>query len=236
MTNTKTLETGRTPRRSTTEIPILEPAEVNQILSKSACLRDACLVALLYLTGRRIGEVLPLRWVDFVTSNPSLITFKTFNEKSFRRKRTAKYSIEKHGLYFYVEKFSDGTKKKIPYTTRWYESIEPQWSKNGPSGSLLTHYVLDHLNKLKEDGDDYLFPPHRRSSRDYINQPRAYQIIRALDERLWLHAMRHIGFTRMARVYRDDPVAMHRQTFHKRFESTLGYIKEEEKGDKLAKL
>ena len=225
MVNTKTLKTGRVPRRSTSEIPILEPEEVDQILKKAAHPRDACLVATPYLSGRRIGEVLPLRKLDFTLTQPSLITYKTFNEKSFRRKRTSKYSIEKHGSYFYVEKFSDGTKTKIPYTTRWYESIEPGWSRDGPSGKLLSHYVEDYLKELGEE--DYLFPPYRRSPRDYINQPRAYQILRALDERLWLHALRHIDFTRMARVYKEDPVAMHRLTFHKRFESTLGYIAEE---------
>ena len=230
MTNTKTLETGRTPRRSTTEIPILEPAEVDQIISKSVYPRDACMVALLYMTGRRIGEILPLRKLDFVLSSLDQVTVKTFNEKSFRQKKTGKYTIPKHGEFTMKKK--DGT--VIHYDTRYYESIEPQYSRTGPSGKLLDKYVQDYLATLEEE--DCLFPPYRRSPRDYINQPRAYQIIRALDERLWLHAMRHIGFTRMARVYRDDPVAMHRQTFHKRFESTLGYIKEEEKGDKLAKL
>ena len=232
MTNTKTLETGRTPRRSTTEIPILEPEEVDQILSKSVCSRDACLVALLYLIGRRIGEVVPLRLGDFVTSNPRVITVKTFNEKSFRQTRVGRYNVIKHGNYKMKKK--DGT--IVNYDTRYYEAIEPSFSTQGPSGKRLGHYVTNYLFLLKYDGGDYLFPPYRRSSRDYINQPRAYQIIRALDERLWLHAMRHMDFTRMARVYRKNPVAMHRLTFHKRFESTLEYIKEEEKGDKLAKL
>ncbi len=222
------------PRRSTSEIPILEPIDLDQILQRSACKRDACLVAIPYLSGRRILEVLPLRKMDFTLTDPRVITYKTFNEKSFRRKRTSRYSVEKHGDYFYYEKYSDGTKKKIPYTTRWYEAIAPQWSREGPSGSLLSHYVTDHLTDLEEG--DYLFPPYRRSQRDYINQPRAYQILRALDERLWLHALRHMDFTRMARVYVEDPVAMHRLTFHKRFESTLGYIAQEKKEDKLAKL
>jgi integrase len=219
MTNTQTLQTGRKPRRSTTEIPILTPEELGKVLQKAECRRDACMVSLLYLTGRRIGEVLPLRLGDFTLSDPRVISLKTFNEKSFRAKRKPPYLIERPerpGMF--------------------YEVIEPMWSREGPSGSLLTHYVVDYLDKLREDGDDYLFPPYRSSPRKYINQPRAYQILRAMDERLWLHAMRHIDFTRMADIYQDDPVAMHRLTFHKRFESTLNYIKNLEKRDKLAKL
>lgn len=235
MTNTKTLETGRVPRRSTSEIPILEPEEVGEILERAEHPRDACLVALLYLMGRRIGEVLPLRKADFTLSDPRVITVKTFNEKSFRRKRTSRFNVEKHDDYIYVEKFSDGTKTRTPYTTRYYEAIEPSYNRGGVSGAILSHYVEKHLEVLEDT--DYLFPPHRRSPRDFINQPRAYQILRALDERLWLHALRHMDFTRMARLYKDDPVAMHRLTFHKQFESTLEYIHtEEDKGDRLAKL
>lgn len=231
MTNRKTLETGRKPRRSTSEIPILNPEEINGILRQAIYPRDSCLVALLYLTGRRIGEILPLRKQDFNVSSLDQVTFKTFNEKSFRMKRKPPYTVEKHGDYVYKDK---ATKKETRYTTRFYEAIEPQYSTRGPSGLLLDHYVKQHLFKL--GAEDYLFPPYRSSAGDHINQPRAYQIIRALDERLWLHAVRHIDFTRMAEVYRDDPVAMHRITFHKRFESTLNYIKNLEKGDKLKRL
>ncbi len=230
MVNTLTLETGRVPRRSASEIPILEPEELDQILLKAEYPRDACLVATPYLSGRRIGEVLPLRKRDFTLTNPSLITFKTFNEKSFRQRKTGKFTIPKTGNFKLKKK--DGT--IINYDTRFYESIKPQWSKEGPSGRLLSHYVENYLDTLSDE--DYLFPPYRSSSRDYINQPRAYQILRALDERLWLHALRNINFTRMARVYKEDPVAMHRLTFHKRFESTLNYIQEEKKENKLAKL
>jgi hypothetical protein len=145
------------------------------------------------------------------------VVFKTFNEKSFRSKRRSPFIVS-----------------RIEYPERFYEQIEPEYSTMGPSGQLLDHYVKAHLHPLK--AEEYLFPPHRSSSRRYINQPRAYQIIRALDERLWLHAMRHIDFTRMAEIYQDDPVAMHRLTFHRRFESTLNYIKNVEKGDKLKKM
>lgn len=232
MTNTRTLETGRVPRRSTSEIPILEPEEIDQICMKAVYPRDSCLIALLYLIGRRIGEVVPLRLGDFVTSNPRVITVKTFNEKSFRQTRAGRYNIVKHGDYKMKKK--DGT--IVNYDTRYYESIEPSFSTQGPSGKLLGHYVTNYLFLLKYDGGDYLFPPYRRSSGEHIKQSRSYQILRALDERLWLHAMRHMDFTRMARVYKKNPVAMHRLTFHKRFESTLEYIHEEGKGDNLAKL
>jgi integrase len=230
MVNRTTKETGRLSRRSTSEIPILTPEELDQILQKAACSRDSCLVALLYLTGRRIGEVLPLRKQDFVTSNLDQVTFKTFNEKSYRQERRTPFTIEKNGIFHYREK--DGSIKE--YYTRYYEAIEPQYSTRGPSGLLLNHYVKAHLYKLKPE--DFLFPPYRASSQYHIKQPRAYQILRSLDERLWLHALRHMDFTRMADVYREDPVAMHRLTFHRRFESTLNYIKNLEKGDKLKKL
>jgi len=229
MVNRKTKAMERHTRRSATEIPILEPREVDLIVQKSANKRDRCLVSLLYLTGRRINEVLPLKKGDFILSNEKEISFRTLNEKSWRTERKAKFTIERHGNYTMKK---DG--KIVHYKTKYYEEIQPKFSTQGPSGQLLGHYVTDHLQDL---GDyDYLFPPHHNSDREYINQPRAYNILRKLDNRLWLHALRHIAFTRMSRVYRNDPTGMHRLTFHRRFESTVGYIKDTERGEKLAKL
>jgi len=214
--NTKTLETGRATRRSSAEIPILEPAEMDGILQGAGCSRDSCLGALLYLTGRRIGEVLPLRRGDFTYRGYS-VSFRTFNEKSFRATRRSPFVIQR---------------PECP--ERFYEAIEPQYSAEGPSGVLLDHYVKGHLYGLKPG--DYVFSPRASSSKPYISQPRAYQIIRGLDDRLWLHALRNINFTRLAEVYSDDPVSMHRLTFHKRFESTLIYVKKRDTADRLKRV
>jgi integrase len=222
--NKQTLITGRVPRRNSNEIPILEPQEVTTILERSECSRDACLVAILYLSGRRIQEILTLRKRDFILSNPERVTFKTFNEKVFRLERKGRFTYPIEG------KFS---RKGVSYTTRWYEMIQPQYSPNGLSGKLLHPYVIAHLDQLKDE--DYLFAPKSHSDRPYINQSRAYDILRKMDDRLWLHAFRHMTFTRLARLYKDNPLGLHSLTFHKRFDSTIGYIQDVEKGDKLAK-
>lgn len=207
----------------------MEPSTLDQILLKTSVKRDQCLVALLYLSGRRIMEILGLRKTDFNTNIPGRISFHTFNEKSFRQVRKAKYTVEKKGIFQYKDK---KTGEVTEYYTRWYEAIEPEFSTTGPSGALLHHYITEHLEKT----EDYLFKPDRASGRRFINQSRAYNIIRALDDRLWLHAMRHIDFTRMAEVYEDDPVGMHRRTFHKNFESTLQYIHKKKDEERLNKL
>jgi len=230
LVNRKTKAEGRITRRNKALIPILEPEEVDQIIRKSTNKRDQCLVALLYLTGRRIMEILSLKKSDFVLpENFKIVTFRCQNEKSWRTERKGTFSIERHGNY---KMRKDG--KIVHYKTKYYEEIQPSYSTEGPSGQLLSHYVIDYLQGLGDS--DYLFAPSRLSSADHINQPRAYQILRSLDDRLWLHALRHINFSRMAVVYRDDPRAMHDLTFHRRFESTIGYIKNLEKGERLAKL
>jgi integrase len=53
--------------------------------------RDACLIALLFLSGRRIKEVLELRKKDLIISEEDL-GFYTFNEKTFRSKQSGDYS------------------------------------------------------------------------------------------------------------------------------------------------
>ena len=110
MVNNKTLETGRNARRNKDEIPILMPQEVDAILSKSGRARDQCLLAILYLSGRRIGEVLRLRKRDFKTTAIGNLRFTTFNEKTYRTSPSGTYKVETvidtyHGpeLAFYEE-------------------------------------------------------------------------------------------------------------------------------------
>lgn len=211
-------------RRNAETIPILSPASVGEICEKAESPRDACLVALLYMSGRRIGEVLGLRKTDFLRVG-NIMYFTTFNEKSWRKKKTGDFQVEKHVQF----KDYDG----IVY----YEKITPKFSLTSPSGKKLGHYVVDYLDSLEDNG--YLFPAFKRVrhvSRPHIGRVRAYQIVRSLDERLWLHAFRHINFTRMATVYRDDPMSMHRLTFHKQFKSTEGYIHKKETEERLEKM
>lgn len=218
------MKRGGDLRRPASEIPILSPVEMALVAGKARCPRDACLASLLYLTGRRIGEITPLRKLDFNRTAPEKISFTTFNEKSFRAERRPPFTIPR----------STYNSKLEEYVDRWYERIEPEFSLVGPSGKLLGGYVTDYLDSLRDE--DYLFSPERSSGRSYINRHRAYQIIRGLDERLWLHALRHIDFTRLAELHHDDPVAMHRLTFHKNFESTLNYIQTKKKEEKLRQM
>lgn len=208
---------GRNTRRSPSTLPILGPLDIDIIVKKARSLRDACLIVLLYLTGRRIMEILGLRVRDFTISLRNVVSFRTFNEKNFRSKSTSQFLFEREG--------------------KFYENIQPRFDMDSISGKVLGHYVLDHLKAVRaKDENGYLFAQHqllRKVDRPYISRQRAGQIIRAMDERLWPHGMRHIAFTRWAHVYREDPVAMHRLTFHKRFESTLKYIHAIEDAEKL---
>jgi len=211
-------------RRPTESIPILNPEEIKEVIDRASCPRDQCLVALLYLTGRRINEILPLRSSDFIIEKDE-VSFTTFNEKSFRMDKQGVFNVEREVDFKYKNY------KGVVY----YEKIRPMFLKSSKSGRILSHYVLDYLKSLQDD--EYLFPPFKLGrDRPYISSTRAYQILRKLDERLWLHALRHIDFTRLAEVYKDDPVSLHRLTFHRQFESTLNYIQVRKTKDRLKKL
>ena len=213
-------------RRPASEIPILEPVEIAKICERANTTRDECMIALLYLSGRRIGEILPLQKQSFNVSKPGftlaqnnyIVSFITKNEKSWRTKKTGNFSIPV-------------VKGDI---VKYYEKIEPRFSMRGPSGKALGQYVLDYLTMLRND--DFLFRPERLSTHDYITRQQAYKILRKIDDRLWLHAIRHMTFTRMADQYTDDPVEMHRLTFHRQFKSTLEYIQAKKAEDKLEKI
>jgi integrase len=234
--NTKTVAQGRKTRRPASDIVIMTPEEIAKICSRAKQPRDACLLALMYMSGRRIGELLPLQKRDFnftrpkfnLSENKFIVSFTTFNEKSWRSEKQSTFSI--------VRLVNNYVDKKRCYVIRWYEKIEPKFSTQGPSGLVLWKFIRDYVGSTALQNENYIFAPESHSEGEHINQPRAYNIIRGLDERLWLHATRHMCFTRMAEQFKDDPKEMHSLTFHRRFESTLIYIKTVGAEDKLAKL
>lgn len=220
-------------RRDAETIPILEPNEIKEICDRATCSRDECLVALLYLTGRRIGEVLPLQKKDFkYDQEKNVVSFKCRNEKTYRFKRIGKYTIQ---VVKTKRVYDEREKVWRSYSSIWYEQIEPMFSTIGPSGRLLARFVLDHLDSL-QDEDSYVFAPIRKVYYDHIKRSQAYKIVRKLDERLWLHALRHMDFTRLYELYKDDLVSMHTVTFHKKFESTLAYVKKKKIEDMVVKM
>lgn len=163
--------------------------------------RDSRLIALLYLSGRRVTEILHLTKSD-LRIDENRVSFETFNEKVYRRKPSGNYQIERDGKY--------------------YERIRPHWRTDTDSGKVLTPFVLDNLGSLADKG--YLF--YKLRGVGHIHYQMAYRIVRFYFPEVWPHLLRHERFTEAARIYKSDPVAMHRFTFHKRFESTLGYIRE----------
>ncbi len=195
---------------SAIQLPSIEFLE--RICYKAKNMRDSCLVALLFLSGRRIGEVLELKLKDFIIRTEE-ISFTTFNEKTFRSYPTGKYLIQR-GLKF-------------------YEVINPTFPTVGPSGEALSPFILKHLESLTLE--DYVFY-HTDNKQQHIGRSMAYRILISLEPNIWLHWLRHERFTQLAKVYKDDPLPMHDFTFHKRFETTLGYIRKVRTNEKLKEI
>ncbi len=111
----------------------------------------------------------------------------------------------------------------------FYRRIRPHFRTDSISGERLTIFILNRLGYLSEK--DYLFKSFR--SNKPISYSTAYKIFVKYFPDYWPHVLRHERFTEIFRVYRDDIMRAHRDTFHKRFESSLAYIRkleiEEEK-------
>lgn len=189
-------------RRSTKNLEIKKLGYFINICNRGTNTRDQCLPALLYLSGRRIGEVLEVKKQDFIIIPNSIASFKTFNEKVYLSKRLRKYKIKRG--------------------KRFYEEITPTFSLESESGKALWPYIENHLKTL--DDTHYLFHPYRPYDLDrHIGYGMAYKIIVSLDPDIWPHWFRHQRFSQVAQVFKDDPLTMHRFTYHKRIESTLEY-------------
>lgn len=206
-------------RRRVDDVKLLAVENLALTLDGIESDRDACLIALLYLSGRRVGEVLDLKKNVFHVEEKR-ISFETFNEKVYRSTRTGNFQIVKDEIAI-SEGVNPGTKP------RFYERIRPHWRTDIGSGILLTKFVTKRLDSLDENS--YLFQRVRQGSEQApIGRSQAYRIITFYFPDYWPHLLRHDRFTEIAQVYKDDPVSMHRYTFHKRFESTLEYIRNQE--------
>lgn len=193
--------------------------------------RDRALIALLYLSGRRINELLLLRKKDFRIEEKR-ISFETFNEKAFRKSFQPPFTFERE--IDRKKAVRDLDTKEILYPRRYEfysdivfnEMIRPHWRTDSRSGKALTEFILKRLESLSEN--DYLFQKQGKEPNP-ISRFMAYRIIRFYFPDLWLHIFRHERFTEIFKVYRDDIMTAHRQTFHRRMESDIPYLREIEK-------
>lgn len=164
--------------------------------------RDSCLLALIYLSGRRISEVVELKKSDF-TIEENRISFITFNAKVFRSKKVGNYKIFRNDKY--------------------YEEIYPHFLIDTETGKELSFFILRRLGFLSEKM--YLFNNTRCKDDIPITVNMAYRIIRKYIPEIFPHYLRHLRFDYVAKLSRKDPLALHYFTFHKKFESTLNYIR-----------
>lgn len=189
--------------------------------------RDSCLIALLYLSGRRVNEILHLQKQDF-RIEANRVSFDTFNEKVYRAHPMKDFQIQRNVIF---KKSLRDAQHKIIYpkkyeyfpTTIYYQRIRPHWRIDTPSGLAFTQFVTERVGSLPEK-TDFVFS--RRKGKGHIHYQMAYRIVRYYLPDMWPHLLRHERFTEVAKVYQDKPLETHRFTFHKRFESTLQYIRD----------
>lgn len=198
--------------------------------------RDACLVALLFLSGRRISELIALQKRDLQLTSSGFLTVSTFNEKNFRYTPNREYTVEKEGEYTeYLKSYNPENYEKqtikIPRALRYYMPIRIDISRSTASYRELGRYIENHLATLTEE--DYVF--HRMGRwghmKGHIGRVCAYKIITKLDPSIWLHWFRHQRFTQVYNIAKaksndalDVVMILHDFTKHKRIDNTMKYI------------
>lgn len=194
-------------RRSAINLQIKDTTYFQSLCQKAENKRDACLIAILYLSGRRIGEVLGLRKNNFYETD-EFLGFETLNEKCFRAKPIGAYTLK--------------------VGERYYERIMCQFSKETEAYRRLGPFVLKHLEELSQDS--FLFAQFRkRVGRTNINKHRAWQIITKIAPEMWPHQFRHQRFSQVTETLKNLPTAdliysLKEFTKHHRTDSTLAYI------------
>ena len=139
--------------------------------------RDACLVSMLWIFGKRIIENLDLQREDlWIQDNMINVRFHV------RKKRGAR--------------IKDESGKTIGYhPPRPADTVR---MKRKTLEHPLAHFIVDYISELKEGPNPYLYPSPRRkynpSERKYqyshITSVRAWQILKSLKEDIWPHWFR----------------------------------------------
>lgn len=213
-------------RRSAENLEAKSLGYFNEICLRATNTRDSCLVALLFLSGRRISELLPLKKSD-VQNTDEFLTIKTFNEKTFKYTQTKDFKIVKEGHYFQYLKDEQGQTKQVPKTERYYPEIFITISKSTLAYQTLGGFVTQHLDTLRNS--DYLFG--RLKGEGYIGRQMAYKIVTFLEPDVWPHWFRHQRFTQVYNIVKStvkDPfdvlLVLHDFTKHTRLDTTMNYV------------
>src|SRR4030042_660325 len=164
-------------RRSAENLDVKYLTYITNICLVAENTRDACLVALLYLTGRRIGELIALQKQD-IAITALFLSVSTFNEKNFRYTSSKAYNIEKEGSYLeYLQSYDPDTYEKhtitIPRTVRYYQPIRIDISRTTPTYQELGQFVENHLATLQNN--QYVFA--RFKGTGHIGRGLAYKIV-----------------------------------------------------------
>lgn len=194
-------------RRSAKNLEVKTLDYFVDICQRATTTRDACLPSMLFLSGRRISEVVGLQKKD-ITINQDFMTINTFNLKAFRSTPNKEFTLLMREKYYSLIAID------ISRTTEAYQK--------------LGVFIEAHLQSLKEN--EYVF--ERQRGTGHIGSGMAYLIVRSLDPDVWPHWFRHQRFTQVYNVtknYATDPfdvvMALHDFTKHRRIDTTMNYIK-----------
>jgi len=204
-------------RRSAENLEVKTLDYFVDICRRATNTRDACLIALLFLSGRRISELVGLKQSDLSLTTAYLV-LKTFNLKAFRSQPNKEFTLLLHD--------------------RYYSIITVDISRSTEAYQCLGGFIESHINTLKDD--EYIFYKFSRTykndegvwKRDHIGSNMAYLIVRFLDPSVWPHWFRHQRFTQVYNITKSkvkDPfdvvMALHDFTKHRRLDTTMNYIK-----------
>lgn len=210
-------------RRSASNLEIKTLDYLVEICESSKNTRTSCLIALLYLSGRRINEVLELKKKDLIFTK-DFLSFDTFNEKCFRTYQQGNFNLKREGIFQ-----TWNPKEKMRITSkdleRFYEKINVSFSITSEAYKQLSPFLLDHIEPL--DNEAYIFSKTRGTGS--IGYGMAYQNIRKVCPDIWPHWLRHQRFSAVTEQLKDLPTAdliysLKDFTKHHRTDSTLAYV------------
>jgi integrase len=148
------------------------------------CRRAECLLALLWIFGRRIMEILMLKRKHIRIEGDSLVVqFRTLKRRKSDPKELYEKSITLNHPY-------------VPYITKYIESIKEPNSYLFPGYSKPRRFVSKA--KLPKTGELKTYN-YMRTEEGFMSPQKAWKIIRYLNPSAYCHLFRHTLATTIAR-------------------------------------
>jgi len=175
---------------------ILRKPEIDEMLSKADD-RLKCIIALLWIFGKRINEILRLKKEDIWTDQNFLyVRFQVSKKRSWKKTPIPETYVKKIRLEH----------PYVPYILNWISHVKSGFIFPGRSQARKVRVRTKYKNRK---GDEVIGEYEYIREGGHLTRQRVYQLLKEINPNAWLHLFRESLATYMAERGATEEELMH---------------------------